>query len=62
MIFDIKEKKGSLNFGISWVSLDGRIQNKWFRTIKELIKHYKYLTILGRHPSCVIKISYEDLK
>lgn len=57
----VSKKKGELNFGILWISLDGRIISNWFQTKILALKHYNYLKNLGRQPSFTIRLTEEDL-
>ena len=58
MKIEISEKKGELNFGIVWISLDGRLNSKWFQTFKSALKHYKHLKKLRRQPSFNVHVEY----
>lgn len=58
MKIEISEEKGNLNFGIYWISLDGRLISKWFQTYESALKHYKHLKKLRRQPSFNIHVEY----
>ncbi len=47
----MEDSHGSLNYMISWQSLDGRPEISYFETQKEAAKHVKHLHTLGRSVS-----------
>ncbi len=56
MKIDISERKGELNFGVFWISIDGRLGTLWFQKYKEALSQYNHLKSLGREPSFTIRI------
>ena len=52
----VSENVGELNFGVSWISLDGRLQIKWFTTYNEAKEQFLHLKGLKRQPSLSIHI------
>jgi len=56
MKFDITEEQGEENFGVIWISVDGRLMTMWFNKYEEAKRHYFHLQNLSREPSFVIRI------
>ena len=55
-IIYISEKKGELNFGVFWVSQDGRLTTKWFKKYKEALEQFKHLKNLKREPTLNVRL------
>jgi len=61
MKIEISEKRGELSFGIFWITLDDRLNCKWFRTYKQALKQYLWLKKLDRQPSFNIRIENPEV-
>jgi len=57
----INEDSGDLSFGVLWISLDDRLNTKWFRTYELALGQYRHLKKLHREPSIVANINVENL-
>lgn len=60
MKIKISEKVGELNFGVFWISQDGRLSTLWYQTYKEALQRYNYLKTLKRQPSINVRIEVES--
>jgi len=56
-IFTLKEKRGELPYTCFWVSIDGRLCQKQFETLAELLDQENRLEALGREPVLMLNIS-----
>ena len=56
------KKIGELSFGIMWISLDGRLQARWFQTFDDVKEQYDWLKNLKIKSTVIVKIKDSDLK
>ncbi|MFA5132774.1 MAG: hypothetical protein WC444_05635 [Candidatus Paceibacterota bacterium] len=60
----IKEERGNLNFGVQWISLDGRLNSSWFPTLEAALKQRDWLRELWKNPtriSLILLLDDEDI-
>jgi len=60
-IFKIEEIKGESPYSITWISLDGRLKSKDYRTYDKAWKHYCHLQEIGRHPRISLNLLATEL-
>jgi len=58
MKIKISEEKGELNFGVFWISLDGRFNTRWFQKYEKALEQYQHLKKLKREPTLNIRLEH----